>query len=75
MEILNPPAVIGEAIAGQAAKVRIQIDNLIAGVNTSTFDLAELLHEAKAQQYYIAWGHDTFGQYAKSLDLKVSKSY
>jgi hypothetical protein len=75
MENMNPPEVVGEAVAGQAAKVRTQIDTLIAGVNTSTFDLAELLHEAKSQQYYIAWGHDTFGQYAKSLDLKVSKSY
>jgi hypothetical protein len=75
MEILNPPAVIGEAIAGQANKVLNEIQNLIAGVNTSTFDLAELLHEAKTKQYYLALGHDTFGSYAKSLDLKVSKSY
>jgi hypothetical protein len=75
MEPTNLTAVVGESVAGQAAKVRDEINNLIAGVNTSTFDLAERLHEVKSQQYYVAWGHDTFGQYAKSLDLKVSKSY
>jgi len=74
MEI-NTPTIIGEAVAGQAAKIFTEINNLIAGVNTSTFDLAERLHEVKVNQYYITLGHETFGSYAKSLDLKVSKSY
>ena len=74
MEPTNLPVIVGEAVAGQAAKVKKQINEIIKGVNTSTFTLAELLHEAKAKQYYLAWGHDTFGQYAKSLDLKVTKA-
>ena len=67
--------IVGEAVAGQAAKVLSAINKLIAGVNTSTFDLAEGLHEAKSNKYYLSLGFDTFGQYAKSLDLKVTKSY
>src|SRR5271166_3940622 len=74
-DLTNPPAIVGEAVAGQAAKVKKQINEIIKGVNTSTFTLAELLHEAKSKQYFLAWGHDSFIQYAKSLDLKVSKSY
>jgi hypothetical protein len=75
MEPTNLTAVVGEAVAGQAAKFRDEINDLIAGINTSEFDLAERLYEVKSLQYYIAWGYDTFGQYAKSLALKSSKSY
>jgi hypothetical protein len=67
--------IVGEQEAGHATKVKKQIDNIIDNVNTSTFDLAELLHEVKKQGYYDQWGHESFGDYAKSLDLKVSKSY
>lgn len=74
MENLNPPAIVGEAVAGQAAKVRSQINSIIKGVNTSTFDLAELLHEVKTKAYY-APEFETFGQYAESLEMKPSKSY
>lgn len=67
-------AVVGEAVAGEAAKIKKQINDIIHGVNKSTFTLAELLHEVKVKQYY-APKFETFGQYARSLDLKVSKSY
>lgn len=75
-DISNPvPAIVGEAKAGEASKIKKQITEIIQGVNKSTFTLAELLHEVKAKQYYTKWGHETFGQFAHSLDLKVSKSY
>jgi hypothetical protein len=68
------PAVIGEVEAGRAAKVRREINKLIKGVNTNTFDLAELLHEAKANHYYSP-EFESFSKYAKSLDIKYTKSY
>lgn len=66
--------IVGEAVAGQASKVLKQINEIIQGVNTSTFDLMDLLHEVKTKSYYYP-AHESFGDYAKSLDLKVSKSY
>lgn len=73
--LMAPPAIVGEVIAGEAAKVKKQINEIIAGVNKSTFTLAELLHKVKSHQYYAKWNFETFGQYAKSLDLKSTKSY
>ena len=73
--INNPPAIVGEAVAGEAAKVKKKINEIISGVSKSTFTLAELLHEVKSKQFYTKWNFDTFRAYAKSLDLKVSKSY
>lgn len=79
MEPSNAPfpsaPVIGEVKAGEASKVRKQITEIIQGVNKSTFTLAELLHSVKANNYYSKWNFNTFGEYARSLDLKVSKSY
>ena len=71
----TPPAIVGEAVAGQATKVLAQINAIIKDTNTSTFDLAELLHEAKKNMYYLKLGFDTFGDYGKSLDLKITKLY
>jgi hypothetical protein len=76
--LTDPPAIIGEAVAGRAAKVKSEIKKLIKAASTSTFDLAELLHEVKTNIYFREWGFDTFGKYAESLavdDLKTSKSY
>lgn len=72
---MNDPVIVGEAVAGHASKILAEINNLIAGVNTSTFDLIERLHEAKSKKYYVPLGFDTFRQYATSLNLKVTKSY
>ena len=47
-DILNPSAVIGEAVAGQAAQLRKKINALIKGMNANTFDLVEGLHEMKS---------------------------
>src|ERR1700676_3599784 len=64
--------IVGEAVAGEAAKVRKQIKDIIAGVNKSTFTLARLLHKVKTNHYF---SEETFGQYAKTLDLKTTKAY
>lgn len=76
---LNPPAVIGEAVAGQAAKraaaVKIELEHLNTLVLDSTFDIAELLAEVKGGSYYGQWGYETFGDYVEQvLDMKLRKA-
>jgi hypothetical protein len=66
--------IVGEAVAGQSKKVRKEIDALIKSVNASNFDLAERLWAVKKNAWFSP-DFDSFGDYAKSLDLKVSKSY
>ena len=67
--------IVGESEAGRATQCRRTINKLISTSNSSTFDLAELLFEAKSKNYYSGWGFESFGSYAKSLDFKVAKSY
>lgn len=69
------PAIIGEIEAGRSARVRKDINKLITGVSVSTFDLADLLHEAKSKQYYSEWGFESFSKFAKSLEIKYTKCY
>lgn len=75
MSETNVPAIVGEVEAGRAATVRRAINKLVAATNTNTFDLAELLHEAKSKNYYAGWGFESFSKYAKSLAVKYTKSY
>ena len=76
MEINEPvPVIVGEAVAGEATKVKKQIVALIKNLNSSTFDLAEALHTVKAKNFYSSWGHETFTGYLKTLDLKTSRGY
>jgi hypothetical protein len=70
----NIPVIVGEVEAGRAATVRRAVNKLIKGVNTNTFDLAELLYEMKEKQYYSP-EFESFSKYARSLDLKYTKSY
>lgn len=67
--------IVGEAEAGRATQVRRTINKLISTANSSTFDLAELLFEAKSKNFYAGWGFESFSKYVKSLDFKVAKSY
>ncbi len=67
--------IVGEVESGRATQVRRAINKLITQTNSNTFDLAELLAEAKAKLFYTAWGFDSFGKYAKSLEIKYSKAY
>ena len=71
----EPAAVVDEAEAGRAAKVRKEINKLISETNEATFTLMDLLHESKSKGYFRKWGFSTFSEYAKSLKLKYSKSY
>jgi hypothetical protein len=75
MSEANVPAIVGEVEAGRATTVRRAINKLIATSNSSTFDLMDLFHESKAKTYYHGWGFESFGKYAKSLDIKYSKAY
>ena len=75
MDILyQPAAIVGEAVAGQAAKVRHQCAALIDNMNTSTFDLMDCLFEIKTKNYYVP-DFDTFAAYTASLNLKTTKAY
>ena len=69
------PAVVGEAVAGQATKVLAQIYDIIKDTNKHTFNLGELLYEVKKNKYYLKLGFDTFSSYGKSLDLRITKLY
>jgi hypothetical protein len=66
--------VVGDIEAGRAAKVRREINKLIKGVNTSNFDLMDLMHEVKAKHYYSP-EYESFSKWAKSLDIKYTKAY
>lgn len=72
---MDEQVVVGEAVTGQATKVLAQIYDIIAVGNTRTFDLGELLYETKKNMYYLKLGFDTFSDYGKSLDLKITKLY
>lgn len=73
MEIidLNPPAIHGEIEAGEAKKVRKQLEQLINKFNKSQFDIGELLHVVKKNHYYTT---DTFSAYVKTLDIKPRRA-
>ncbi len=68
------PVIVGEIEAGRAAKVRREINKLVKGVSTNTFDLAELLYEAKSGHYYEP-DFESFSKFAKSLAIKYTKCY
>ena len=70
----NPPAMHGEAVAGRAAKVRRQLFDLSADVKASTFDMIELLCEAKSNGYPLQWGFSSVLDYGtQELGLKERK--
>jgi len=67
--------IVGEIEAGRATTVRRAINKLVAIEDTTLFDLAELLYEAKSKLYYTGWGFESFSKFAKSLKMKYSRSY
>lgn len=66
---------VGEADVSRAAQCRRQINKLIKATTANTFDLMDLLHESKSKNYFSGWGFETFSKFAKSLDIKYTKSY
>ena len=73
---LNPPALYGEAVAGnRATTVRKDLQRLTANMQHSTFDLADLFYEAQANAYYLEWGFASLGEYASGeLGIKERKA-
>ncbi|SRR6266496_59274 len=67
--------IVGEQEAGRATTVRRAINKLVAATNSTAFDLAELLYESKAKLYFTGWGFESFSKYAKSLNMKYTRSY
>jgi len=74
MEQLNPPAIVGEIEAGIAAKKRKQLTTLINNINSSNFDLMDLLYEIKVNEYFKP-KCDTFNEYVQSIDIKPGTAY
>ena len=66
---------VGEQDMSRAAACRRAINKLIKATTANTFDLMDLLHESKSKNYYSGWGFESFSKFAKSLDIKYSKSY
>lgn len=62
---------VGEAVAGEAAQARNQLEALIKSVNKSSFDIGELAHKIKNSGDY--GEHTTFADYKKTLNIKARK--
>lgn len=73
--VKTPAPIVDEAEAGRSSKVKKEINKLIKVTNSSTFDIAELLHEAKTKNYFREWGFENFTGYVKSLEMKAVKCY
>jgi hypothetical protein len=74
--MVDEQVIIGDQEAGRAASVKRAINKLISGVNQSTFDLAEKLYEVKTNQYFTAYGYESFSKFVKDLNgLKYSKGF
>lgn len=71
----DPAAIVETVEDARAEEVKRRINKLIKATNVNTFDLAELLAEAKQKGFYTKWGFPTYSQYAKSLEIKYAKAY
>lgn len=70
MEQLNPPAIIGEAVAGQQSALRKRMLLLAQDLTKNTFDLAEAFLQAQESRCYMEWGFESLGDYA-ALELGI----
>jgi hypothetical protein len=64
---------IGEQVAGEAEKLRKDVEQLIGSLNRSTFDIAEILFKIKTKGYYKGYGFNTFMEFISGLDIKTRK--
>lgn len=70
---LNPSLVIvGDAVPGEAKKTRKTLEQLIKKVNSSAFDIGELLYTIKKNGWYE--GYNTFTDYTNTLEIKPRKA-
>jgi hypothetical protein len=73
-DLVTPPAIIDSAEAGEAAKARKHVQNLVKGMNTSTFDLMDGLWVVKSKKFYLP-KYDSYPEFAETLDISVRKAY
>lgn len=71
---MHETQIVGEAVAGEAAKLRRSVESAIKTINKSVFDVAELLGKIVAGQHYTKWGFNTRAEYFRSLDMSESKA-
>jgi hypothetical protein len=65
---------VGEAVAGQAAKIRKKALQLIDLQETCQYDLGEVLMSIQDTSAYTSWGFNTYAEWIKTTQLKTSKS-
>ncbi len=71
---MTEAVIVGEAVAGEAAKLRRKIEAAVKVMGTSTFDVAELLAKVKVNRLYTGWGYNTYTEYLETLGISVRKS-
>ncbi len=69
----NVPSIVGQQVAGEAAKVRKELEKVIKLSHSSMFDIAELLWKVKKNGYYD--GFETFTTFCKSLKFKERRLF
>ena len=72
--IVEMPAIVGEAVAGEATQTLKLVKALIKGLSSNTFDLADALHRVKKNKWY-APKFSTFTEYIGTIDLRSSKGH
>lgn len=63
--------IVGEAVSGERAEVQKALKKCIKLLNTSTFDIAELLFKTKSKHLYT---EPTFADFVKTLDIKPRRA-
>jgi hypothetical protein len=72
---MDEQVIVGEAIAGRAARVRARLKDLTSDIKSSTFDVADLLFEAQENNYPAGWGYASTVEYGREeLGLKKRKT-
>lgn len=68
---MQDTVIVGEAVSGERAEVQKALKRLIRQVNTSLFDIAELLYKAKSKHLYT---EPTFMEFAVKMGIKKRKA-
>jgi len=74
-ELIDPPAIHGEAVPGAESKLRSQIEAIVEGLNSNTFDLADYLLKADVTNCFSKWGFNSAGEFFESIKLKKAKGH
>lgn len=69
--VLDTPAIHDSQIAGETARLRAELENLITNANRSAFDIAEAAYKVKSSGDY--GGYTTFKEYTKTLNMKPQR--